>query len=221
MEIISAEPSTSSSQVHNEPDESFVNQMEQAIKKIKENVPEVQKTTTRATLKKEFQLFEATGKHSDDECLANFRNTSSSPIPNTSVWKKPQGKQRTTITFTEISGLQPLSLRHEMAQAKPIEFYNLLVPDTVFQYIVDETNRVKRVCNPRSSTLDHYGSRTANQRRHEAVATLKPDGLVLVSGIEKALRNARADAPALMRCVPRALAPRTHASQAPRRARTT
>ncbi|GBP08869.1 hypothetical protein EVAR_78265_1 [Eumeta japonica] len=78
---------------------------------------------------------------SDDECLANFRNTSSSPIPNISVWKKPQGKQRTTITFTEISGLQPLSLRHEMAQAKPIEFYNLLVPDTVFQYIVDETNR--------------------------------------------------------------------------------
>ncbi|KAL0859841.1 hypothetical protein ABMA27_010181 [Loxostege sticticalis] len=66
MEIISAEPSTSSSQVHNEPDESFVNQMEQAIKKIKEIVPEVQKTTTRATLKKEFQLFEATGKRTEN-----------------------------------------------------------------------------------------------------------------------------------------------------------
>ncbi|GBP36374.1 hypothetical protein EVAR_87953_1 [Eumeta japonica] len=28
---------------------------------------------------------------SDDECLTNFRNTSSSPIPNTSVWKKTTG----------------------------------------------------------------------------------------------------------------------------------
>ncbi|CAH2084627.1 unnamed protein product [Euphydryas editha] len=76
VEIMDTEPSTSCSDVNNEPDKSFVNQMEQAIKNIQENVPEIQKTTTRATLKKEFQLFEATGKRTESlELLYTALNT--------------------------------------------------------------------------------------------------------------------------------------------------
>ncbi|GBP69398.1 hypothetical protein EVAR_54817_1 [Eumeta japonica] len=75
VEIMDAEPRTSSSQVHNEPDESFANQMERAIKHIQENVPEIQEKT-RATLKKEFQLFENTGKRTESlELLYQALNT--------------------------------------------------------------------------------------------------------------------------------------------------
>lgn len=66
VEIMGAEPCARSCQVHNDPDESFLNEMEKAIKNIQENVPETLEKTTRVTLKKEFQLFEATGKRTEN-----------------------------------------------------------------------------------------------------------------------------------------------------------
>lgn len=41
LEVIDDEPSISTSTIHNEPEKSFQNQMERAIKQIEENVPEI------------------------------------------------------------------------------------------------------------------------------------------------------------------------------------
>lgn len=60
---------------------------------------------------------------------------------NTEVWFNPLGKQPSIIPYTECPGLKPFSLRSSMSAAKPAEFYSLLVPDSIFEYIAEETNR--------------------------------------------------------------------------------
>lgn len=56
LEMMDAQPSSSGFTVHIEPSDSFISQMKQAIKKIKENVPKLPARKITATLKKEFQL---------------------------------------------------------------------------------------------------------------------------------------------------------------------
>ncbi|CAG5008195.1 unnamed protein product [Parnassius apollo] len=63
------------------------------------------------------------------------------PSRNTEVWFIPLGKQSSIIPYTECPGLKPFSLRSSMSSAKPAEFYLLLVPDSIFKYIAEETNR--------------------------------------------------------------------------------
>lgn len=56
-------------------------------------------------------------------------------------WLNPVGNQPTIIPYTEFPGLQPHFLRSQMVSSKPADFYALLVPDSVFDHIVEETNR--------------------------------------------------------------------------------
>ncbi|CAG5035484.1 unnamed protein product [Parnassius apollo] len=60
-------------------------------------------------------------------------------IPNTE-WHEPQGKKPKVITYTEISGLKPMHLRHALAGGQPGDFYNLMVPEALLEDIARQTN---------------------------------------------------------------------------------
>lgn len=55
-------------------------------------------------------------------------------------WYQPRGKQPRLIPFTEIPGLKPYSLRNQLANATPVDFYSLLVTDQLFENIAHQTN---------------------------------------------------------------------------------
>lgn len=66
--------------------------------------------------------------------------TSGQTTPFTRTWSLPTGNQRRIIPFTENPGL-PTYLRLAMRNKSPIDFYSLLVPDDVFEQIVQDTNQ--------------------------------------------------------------------------------
>lgn len=55
-------------------------------------------------------------------------------------WYQPCGKQPRIIPFTEIPGLKPYSLRNQLANGSPVDFYSLLVTDHLFEDIAHQTN---------------------------------------------------------------------------------
>lgn len=57
-----------------------------------------------------------------------------------SGWSMPTGNQRRVIAFTEVPGMPP-NRRASMTDKSPANFFKLLVPDEVFQLIVDNTNQ--------------------------------------------------------------------------------
>ncbi|CAB3252681.1 unnamed protein product [Arctia plantaginis] len=58
----------------------------------------------------------------------------------TTEWYQPRGKQPRLIPFTEIPGLKPYSLRNQLANGTPADFYSLLVTDHLFEDIAHQTN---------------------------------------------------------------------------------
>lgn len=58
-----------------------------------------------------------------------------------SGWSMPTGNQRRVIAFTEVPGMPP-NLRASMTDKSPANFFKLLVPDEVFQLIVDNKNQI-------------------------------------------------------------------------------
>lgn len=55
-------------------------------------------------------------------------------------WSTATGNQRSVIPFTENPGL-PLRMRAVMANKTSADFFALLVPEEIFQYIADCTNQ--------------------------------------------------------------------------------
>lgn len=72
---------------------------------------------------------------SEDESIPVAANSRS-----THVWFDPLGKQTSIIPYTECPGLKQFPLRSSMSAAKS-DFFSLLVPNEIFEYIAKETNR--------------------------------------------------------------------------------
>ncbi|CAB3251164.1 unnamed protein product [Arctia plantaginis] len=56
------------------------------------------------------------------------------------IWSEVKGNQRKIIPFTELPGL-PTNLCVNMRNASPTDFFQLMVPDSLFNEIADRTNQ--------------------------------------------------------------------------------
>lgn len=77
---------------------------------------------------------------SDDEEDERGLSPTLSGHTNKTEWFQPRGKQPCIIPFTEIPGLKPYSLRNQLANGTPADFYSLLVTDHLFKDIAHQTN---------------------------------------------------------------------------------
>lgn len=77
---------------------------------------------------------------SDDEEDDRGSSPSLSGHTPETVWYQPRGKQPRLIPFTEIPGLKPFSLRKQLTNGEPADFYFLLVTDQLFEDLAHQTN---------------------------------------------------------------------------------
>ncbi|KAJ0179570.1 hypothetical protein K1T71_005282 [Dendrolimus kikuchii] len=78
-------------------------------------------------------------ENNDDEVSRVIADT----IGNTATsdtWSNPKGNQRKIIPFTELPGLST-NLCSSMRNAAPTDFFQLMVPDSLFQEIAERTNQ--------------------------------------------------------------------------------
>ncbi|XP_052745804.1 piggyBac transposable element-derived protein 4-like [Bicyclus anynana] len=113
----------------------------------------------------------------------NIGNTSPSDI-----WSKPKGNQRKVIPFTEHPGLST-NLCLSMRNKSPADFFILMVPDSIFQEIVELTNQFAT----HKITSFKESSRFARLRKWvptDLAEIKKFFGLILIMGITKLPRLA-------------------------------
>ncbi|KAJ0172121.1 hypothetical protein K1T71_012094 [Dendrolimus kikuchii] len=78
-------------------------------------------------------------ENSDDEVSRVIADTIGN-IATPDTWSNPKGNQRKIIPFTELPGLST-NLCSSMRNAAPTDFFQLMVPDSLFQEIAERTNQ--------------------------------------------------------------------------------
>lgn len=149
---------------------------------------------------------------SDDEDESSELQVTTTIEKETDLWREPAGKQRKIIPFTECPGLKPYSLRSLMARSKPEDFYNLLVPDSVFENIAIETNRYAAQTKEKlsSKNLIKKGSRLLAWTDTNKDEIKQFFGLILWMGIVKLpkLADYWSTDPMIAQSLPRTVMPR-------------